>query len=263
MAIMKIDELRQQISFMTVKDIKELVFNFGYSEEIAELLCSDSRLGVRKTGVSIKKILQRQRDEKLKYHKMSYYEELEMKKGYKLIAGIDEVGIGPLAGPVVAAAVILDPERPVYGVDDSKKLSEKKRLELNQILTEKAVSFAIGIAEPDEIDRINILQASFMAMKRAVSTLSVKADSLLIDARKLEGVNIPQQAIIRGDSKSVSIAAASIIAKTYRDRLMVNYSKKYPQYGFERHKGYPSEQHRNAIRQYGPCVIHRNSFTLV
>ena len=191
---------------------------------------------------------------------MLQYEKEFLSQGKKLIAGIDEAGRGPLAGPVVAGAVVLPSGLIIEGVDDSKKLSEKKREKLYDEIEKKAVSFGIGIVSPAEIDEINILQATRKAMKEAVCALSVKPDILLIDAVHLPDITISQRSIIKGDAKSLSIAAASIMAKVTRDRLMVEYAKLYPEYGFESNKGYGSQEHIAALEKYGPCPIHRKSF---
>jgi ribonuclease HII len=181
--------------------------------------------------------------------------------GFRFIAGVDEVGRGALAGPVVAAAVILDPARPVpIGLDDSKKLSAARRERLANEILQVAVAYTVGQVEPEEIDRINILQASRLAMLEAVRQLDPCADYLLIDALQLKETELPQKAIIHGDAISASIAAASIIAKTYRDALMRSFHEVYPQYNFARHVGYGSREHLGALREHGPCRIHRKSF---
>jgi len=181
--------------------------------------------------------------------------------GYRLVAGLDEVGRGALAGPVVAAACILDPTAPLpEGLDDSKRLTRQERERIAYELRRTALAFAVGLVSHDEIDRINILQATRRAMLVALDGLSQRADYLLIDALPLTESNLPQRAIIRGDSISASIAAASVIAKTFRDSLMRDYHKVYPQYGFSSHVGYGTRAHLEALRAYGPCPIHRCSF---
>ena len=176
------------------------------------------------------------------------------------ICGIDEVGRGPLAGPVMTAAVILPKDTRILYINDSKKLSAKKREELFDEIREKALAVGTGIVSPEKIDEINILQATYLAMKMAVSNLAVRPDLLLIDAVKLPEIATPQISIIKGDAKSQSIAAASIIAKVTRDRLMTAYDEIYPQYGFEKHKGYGTAAHIAAIKEFGPCPIHRHTF---
>ncbi|SHJ05264.1 RNase HII [Lutispora thermophila DSM 19022] len=199
--------------------------------------------------------------EKSRLKQMMIYEAKCLQNGYRYIAGIDEAGRGPLAGPVVAAAVILDPNVIIPGINDSKKLSEARREYLYDEIFNKAVSVGIGIVDERIIDELNIKQATFMAMEIAVNKLSVKPDCLLIDAEKLINITIPQISIIKGDSLSVSIAAASIIAKVTRDRILKEYDKKYPEYGFGKHKGYGTKQHIEAIKSLGLLPIHRRSFT--
>lgn len=179
-----------------------------------------------------------------------------------LIAGIDEAGRGPLAGPVVAAAVILDPNNPIAGLADSKKLSEKKRELLAQEIKTKALCYGIAQASHTEIDEINILNATMLAMQRAFEQLSSQAKGALIDGNKCPTLPCPCEAIVKGDSKIPAISAASILAKTTRDQLMHQAHQTYPEYGFEKHKGYPTKAHREIIKQIGPCKIHRLSFTL-
>ena len=189
---------------------------------------------------------------------MKRYEKEYASYGY--ICGIDEAGRGPLAGPVVAGAVILPKDDDILYLNDSKQLSAAKRDELFDIIKEKALSYGIGIVSHDRIDEINILQATYEAMRSAINQLDPKPDILLNDAVTIPLVDITQVPIIKGDAKSVSIAAASIIAKVTRDRLMEEYAKEYPQYGFEKHKGYGSKEHIEAIKKYGPCEIHRKTF---
>ena len=177
-----------------------------------------------------------------------------------LIAGIDEAGRGPLAGPVVAAAVILDPEKEILYINDSKKLTEKRREALFDEIMEKALAVGVGMADAARIDEINILQATYEAMRQAVSHLSFTPDLLINDAVTIPGISIPQIPIIKGDAKSISIGAASIIAKVTRDRLMREADKEFPQYGFAGHKGYGTAAHIEALKTYGPCVLHRRSF---
>lgn len=180
--------------------------------------------------------------------------------GCSLICGVDEAGRGPLAGPVAAGAVILPKDCMILYLNDSKKLSEKRREELFWEIREKAVSYSVGIVGPERIDEINILQATYEAMRQAVSGLGVVPDLLLNDAVTIPELAIPQVPIIKGDAKSVSIAAASILAKVTRDHLMEEYDRQFPQYGFAKHKGYGTAAHVAAIREFGPCPIHRRSF---
>jgi ribonuclease HII len=189
------------------------------------------------------------------------FEEEARACGFRLVAGVDEVGRGALAGPVVAAAIILDPERPLpEGLDDSKRLTRKERERIADELKQTAICYAVGLVEAEEIDRINILQATRRAMMMAVEGLAPCADHLLIDAVQLKECELPQKAIIHGDAISASIAAASCIAKTYRDQLMRALHELYPQYDFARHVGYGTRVHYEAISRHGPCSIHRKSF---
>ena len=188
------------------------------------------------------------------------YERGAFAAGIKLVCGVDEAGRGPLAGPVCAAAVMLPPGLEIPGLNDSKKLTDKKRRELYDVIVEQAVSYGITFASEQEIDEINILQATYEAMREAISKLSVKPDVLLNDAVKIPQVDIRQVPIIKGDAKSVSIAAASIVAKVTRDRLMEEYDKVLPGYGFASNKGYGSAEHIAALKEIGPSPIHRQSF---
>ncbi len=181
-------------------------------------------------------------------------------KGYDIICGTDEAGRGPLAGPVYAAAVILPEELLIPGLNDSKKLSEKRREELFNVITEKAVAYSIASVDEKRIDEMNILNASLEAMNIAVGTLDIKPDFVLVDGNMTRGLCFPCEAVVKGDAKSASIAAASILAKVSRDRYMIKMAEEYPQYGFEKHKGYGTKAHSEAILKYGPCPIHRRSF---
>lgn len=176
------------------------------------------------------------------------------------IAGVDEVGRGPLAGPVITAAVILDPTRPITGLTDSKKLTQKRRKQLVPIIQQQALCWAMGRAEVAEIDQLNILQASLLAMQRAVAALSIEPTEVLVDGTHLPVFNCPAQAIIKGDLSEPAIAAASILAKVARDAEMLDWHQQFPEYGFDRHKGYPTLQHRQALIELGPTDIHRRSF---
>ena len=192
-----------------------------------------------------------------------FFEKKASKKGFLKIAGIDEAGRGPLAGPVVSAAVILPDSLPPFGIDDSKKLTPKKLDYLFDKIFEHAVAVGTGIVGPLEIDRINILQAARLSMVFAVKDLKVPPDYLLIDGPFRIAYDLPQEPIRKGDSLSISIAAASIVAKVTRDRIMQKYHQDYPQFGFSRHKGYPTKAHKAAIRAHGCCPIHRQSFKSV
>lgn len=188
------------------------------------------------------------------------YEREVREKGYVNICGVDEAGRGPLAGPVCAAAVILRKNQIIEGVNDSKKLSEKKREALFDVIKNEAEAYSIAFASVEEIEELNILNATMLAMKRAVEGLPIRADYALIDGNKTPELEIPTQYVVKGDANSMSIAAASILAKVSRDRLCRDYAEKYPEYGFEKHKGYGTKAHTEAILKYGPCEIHRMSF---
>lgn len=192
---------------------------------------------------------------------MTYeYENLLKEKGYKVVCGIDEAGRGPLAGPVFAAAVILPDDLTDLGINDSKKLSEKKRDALFDIIKEKAIAWSVGSADEQEIDEINILNATFLAMKRAVEGLPVKPDIALVDGNRKPGTGIEEMTLVKGDSKSISIAAASILAKVSRDRYLLELDEKYPEYQFKKHKGYPTALHYEMIKEHGISPVHRLSF---
>ncbi len=228
-----------------------------YQAFIAEY-SGDERSSVVKQVATLKKRLEAIEKEKERMKVMFSFE--REYSDYKYICGIDEVGRGPLAGPVVAGAVILPKDCDLLYLNDSKKLTENKREELYDKIMESAVSAAIGYGSPERIDEINILQADYEAMKEAIGKLTVKPTLLLNDAVTLPDMDIKQVPIIKGDAKSASIAAASIIAKVTRDRMMVEYAKIFPEYGFDSNKGYGSAAHIEALKKYGPCPIHRRSF---
>ena len=189
------------------------------------------------------------------------FEKAAVNSGFSCICGVDEAGRGPLAGPVCAAAVILPDGAVIEGLDDSKKLTEKKRERLYDIIKETAVAYSVAYGTLEEIETVNILEATYLAMNRAIEGLSVKPDFALIDGNRVpRGIKIPCETIAKGDSKSMSVAAASVLAKVTRDRLMLEYDKKYPEYNFKKHKGYGTKEHTELIKQYGPCEIHRLSF---
>ena len=183
-------------------------------------------------------------------------------EGFTRIAGVDEAGVGPLAGPVVAAAVVFPPGVGLKGVDDSKRLTPERREELAAAIRGSAMAYAVGRVDPEEIDRLNIYHASLEAMRRALAALALVPEYVLVDARRIPGLRVPQEAIVKGDARCHAIAAASILAKTARDALMREYETQFPGYDFAGHKGYPTEAHREAIRRLGPCDIHRRSFSL-
>ena len=243
-----------------IAEIKE-EFQKAALDELAALYeeyKEDTRAGVLAVINKYKKQEEKLLREKERMEQMKFYEKKYDHVGY--ICGIDEVGRGPLAGPVVAGAVILPEDCQILYLNDSKKLSEKKREELYEIIMEQAVAVGIGYASHTRIDEINILQATYEAMREAISKLSVRPQILLNDAVTIPMVEIPQVPIIKGDAKSVSIAAASIVAKVTRDRLMVKYSELMPEYGFASNKGYGSQEHIEALKKYGPSPIHRKTF---
>lgn len=188
------------------------------------------------------------------------FEKKAIEKGYKVICGVDEVGRGPLAGPVCAAAVILPQNTIIEGVNDSKKLSEKKRNALYEIIKNTSLAYSVAFSSVEEIEDMNILNATMLAMKRAVEGLKVSADFAMIDGNRTPDLHIPCEYIIKGDAKSMSVACASILAKVTRDRLLYEYAKEYPQYSFDKHKGYGTKVHIEALKKYGPCKYHRQSF---
>ncbi|MCR4934463.1 MAG: ribonuclease HII [Lachnospiraceae bacterium] len=245
---------------LTIKEIGDL-FKTEDNEKLNELIkefSSDERDGVKKHILLAKKKLLAYEKEVLRIESLKEYERKYESLGY--VCGIDEVGRGPLAGPVVAGAVILPKDSKILYLNDSKKLTAKKREELYDVIMEEAVSVGLGFVGPERIDEINILNATYEAMRDAVSKLSVVPDVLLNDAVTIPGLSMKQVPIIKGDAKSVSIAAASIVAKVTRDRLMVEYDAVYPEYNFKSNKGYGSADHIEALKKYGKTPIHRNSF---
>lgn len=240
-----------------IKEILQAASMEKLPEFIAEYE-NDQRSGVQKLVASAQKKIEalekeRQRIENLKKYEREYAQ-------YTYICGIDEVGRGPLAGPVVAGAVILPKDCDILYINDSKQLSEKKREELYDVITKEAVAWAVGYASPERIDEINILQATYEAMRQAIAKLDPAPQILLNDAVTIPQITIPQVPIIKGDAKSVSIAAASILAKVTRDHMMEEYDKEYPEYGFAKHKGYGTPAHIAALKEFGPTPIHRRTF---
>jgi len=220
----------------------------------------DGRKGVLKLVEAARRKKQAYFDEQQRLKEIYKYEERLYQKGCVYVAGVDEVGRGPLAGPVAAAVVILKQGDLIEGVNDSKKLSAKKREELYDVITQRAVDYAVAMVSPAEIDEINILQATYKAMREALSKLKIKPDHLLADAVTIPLIDVEQTAIIKGDAKSISIGAASIVAKVTRDKMMEEYDKLYPGYGFAENKGYGSAEHIKAIKEKGICPIHRKTF---
>jgi ribonuclease HII len=226
-------------------------------------LKEDPRAGARAIAEKIEKRNHKAQAEGRRLTRLCLFELPLWEQGIKLVGGCDEVGMAPLAGPVIAAAVILRPGTRITGVNDSKQLTPEERDELEPRIRAEAVAVGIGRAEVSEIDTINIYRAGLLALKRAVLALSPQPQHLLIDARKLDGLSMPQQPIIKGDAKSITIGAASIVAKVHRDRLMSQLDADYPGYGFADHKGYPTPDHLDALERLGACALHRRSFAPV
>lgn len=249
-----------QKALLSLKEMKETLEKTELSAlpQVIGAWKADERAGVKKLLESWERKYSRYCEELARLEKMREYERSYPQ--YTYICGIDEAGRGPLAGPVVAGAVILPSDCDILYLNDSKQLSAKRREELYEEIKEKAIAWSVGIASPALIDDINILQANYVAIRDAVASLNVKPELLLNDAMKIPGIDLPQVSIIKGDAKSVSIAAASIMAKVTRDRIMGQYDELYPEYEFASNKGYGSAAHIAAIKKYGPCPIHRRSF---
>ena len=244
----RISAIKEEFKKLLPEELEE---HIGFYRE-------DERKGVQSFLKTQEKKLEQYREELARLETISRYE--KEYDGYGYVCGIDEVGRGPLAGPVVAGAVILPKDCRILYINDSKKLSAKKREELFDEIQKQAVAIGIGLVPHDRIDEINILQATYEAMRMAIANLKVKPGVLLNDAVTIPGVDIPQVPIIKGDAKSISIGAASIMAKVYRDRMMIEYDKMYPGYGFASNKGYGSKEHMEALQKIGPSPIHRQSF---
>ena len=244
----------------TISQIKEILSSIHTIEDpMFQQLSLDMRKGVQTALKSCQKRIEKEQKRAEHFMEMQYYERLAYKEGASFIAGVDEVGRGPLAGPVVAAAVILPKNIEDLGFDDSKKLSASKREEIYRLIQEKAIAIGIGIVDADIIDQVNIYQASRLAMQQAVSELKIQPDYLLIDAMKID-VNTPQIGIIKGDAKSISIAAASIVAKQVRDQMMQEFDELYPGYDFSNNAGYGTPKHLEGLKSKGICPIHRKTF---
>lgn len=250
-------ETLQRLSISQIRDWAERA---GEDPELWALLEQDARLGVRRLGVQRRLAWQRQQDEQKRLHKLVELEERWWSRGAQRVAGVDEVGRGCLAGPVVAAAVILRPGTWFPGLDDSKKLPPEKRERLAAQVLEAAQAVGLGQVDAPEIDQTDILQASLKAMRLALAQLPEAPQQVLVDGNQRPGSPHPETAVVEGDSRSLSIAAASVVAKVHRDRLMVQYEEEYPGYGFAGHKGYGSPQHLEALEALGPCPLHRFSF---
>lgn len=241
-------EIKKILQAATVQELPEFINTYS----------ADERAGVRKLAETASRRLAALEQEKLRIEGLRFYE--KQYGNYDYICGVDEAGRGPLAGPVVAGAVILPRDCRILYINDSKQLSEKKREELYDIILEQALSWSVGYASPERIDEINILQATYEAMREAVAGLNPGPDILLNDAVTIPGIPIPQVPIIKGDAKSITIGAASILAKVTRDRMMLQYDQLYPEYGFSGNKGYGSAGHVEALKNHGPSPIHRRSF---
>lgn len=220
----------------------------------------DERQGVKKLVEAFEKKFAAYEQELKRLEEISFFEKKYFAEGFQMIAGVDEVGRGPLAGPVVAGVVILERQCKIPGINDSKKLSAAKREELFEIIQEKAIDYAIGTVSSQVIDEMNILQATYEAMRQAIGKLKIKPDFILADAVTIPKISIKQTGILQGDAKSISIGAASILAKVTRDRMMMEMDQLYPGYGFAKNKGYGSTEHINAIKEKGICAIHRQTF---
>ncbi len=254
-----------RVDELSIEDIRQRYLDRGerVSAQILGRLQRDPRQGVRRLYTMLKKRYERQRDERVRLDAMQHFERLLWKSGVRDIAGLDEVGMGPLAGPVVAAAVIFEPDTEIDGVDDSKRLDPDTRATLAEEIRAKASGIGLGTASVEEIDRLNIYHAGLLAMRRAVEALPRRPQHVLVDARTVPGIDIPQNPFNKGDGINFSIAAASIIAKTVRDRMMESLDREYPGYGFASHKGYGTSEHREALLRLGPSAVHRMSFPVM
>jgi ribonuclease HII len=250
---------------LSVEEIRKRYLDKGepVSPQVLRRLQRDSRQGVRKLYASLKKRYEQQRDERIRLDAMLHFEKVLWKSGVRDIAGVDEVGVGPLAGPVVAAAVMFPPGTEIEGVDDSKRLDPETRAALTIEIRARASGVGIGIASVQEIDTVNIYHAALLAMRRAVEALPRLPQHLLVDARTVPGIDVPQNPFNKGDGINFSIAAASIVAKTARDGMMAVLDQEYPGYGFAAHKGYGTLEHREAVVRLGPSAIHRMSFPVM
>ena len=251
----------QLINDLSVREVEEL---FSSRSDIDQgVFChleSDTRAGVRRIAARLRRSEQRSASEEARVKRMMIFENDLWESGVRVVAGVDEVGRGCLAGPVVAAAVAFKPGSGIQGINDSKKLNPELREKLSQIILDQALSATVAKVEAPEIDRLNILQASLLAMRKAIGDLVPDPEHVLIDGSVKAGSPFSETAVVRGDERSISIAAASIVAKVHRDRLMVELDKTYPHYGFVSNKGYASKHHRQALCDYGPCRLHRRSF---
>ena len=249
---------------MSVNELRKRFLDGGYilpPDAILNALADDPRAGARQIALKIRRRRENEIKEDVRLENLLCFEKALWSEGFRNVAGVDEAGVGPLAGPVVAAAVILPLGCKISGLDDSKKISRgSEREELESRIKKEARGWAVGQAEAEEIDRLNIYRAGILAMRRAVEGLDIRPDYLLVDARAIPEYSCPQRGVVRGDALSMSIAAASILAKTFRDRVMLELDALYPGYGLAAHKGYPTSEHLNALRRLGPSQIHRRSY---
>jgi ribonuclease HII len=254
-----------RVEELSIDEIRRRYLDRGemVSARVLSRLQRDPRHGVRQLYVALKKRYERERDERLRLDAMRHFERLLWKSGVSDIAGVDEVGVGPLAGPVVAAAVMFPPETDIARVDDSKRLDPETRSVLALEIRAKASGIGVGTATVEEIDRLNIYHAALLAMRRAIEALPRRPQHVLVDARTVPGVEIPQNPFNKGDGINFTIAAASIIAKTERDRMMETLDREHPGYGFAAHKGYGTPEHREALLRLGPSAVHRMSFPVI
>src|SRR5687767_610128 len=250
---------------LSLKEIHDKYAGTGaaVSAQVLRKLQRDPRPGARKLYQTLMKRFEGRKKERSRLDAMLHFERLLWKTGIVHIAGVDEVGMGPLAGPVVAAAVIFPPDIEIAAIDDSKALDESTRLQLETEIRQKAAAVGIGVVEVEEIDRLNIYHAGLRAMQLALGNLAIVPQHILVDSRTIPGVSQPQSSFDKGDGINFSIASASIVAKVHRDRLMTELDALYPGYGFASHKGYATAEHQNAIRELGPCPIHRRSFDYI
>src|SRR5215471_19246944 len=251
----------KQLSLKEIQD--KYAAGASVSSAILRKLQRDPRTGARRLYKILAKRYEEQKKERNRLDAMLHFERLLWKAGIQYIAGVDEVGMGPLAGPVVAAAVIFPPGVEIESIDDSKALDEQTRNRLDREIRERASAVAIGRVEVDEIDRINIYHAGIRAMQLALRSLTITPQHILVDSQTVPGFTQPQNSFDKGDGINFSIASASIVAKVYRDRLMAELDSKYPGYGFASHKGYATPEHQRTLRELGPCSIHRKSFDYI
>ena len=254
-----------RLSKLSVEEIRERYARADQpvSAQTLSRLKRDPRHGVRQIYEALKRRYERDSVERTRLDAMLNFERVLWRAGVRHIAGVDEVGMGPLAGPVIAAAVVFPPHTELDGIDDSKKLDIEQRMDAERRIRAVASAIAIGRAEVTEIDTVNIYHAGLLAMRRAVEALPMRPQHVLVDARTIPGVDVPQNCFDKGDGLDFSIAAASIVAKVHRDGIMDELAREHPGYGFERHKGYCTPEHQDAIRRLGPCTIHRKSFTFI